>query len=99
MSETYYKIKRAGNQPKTTWIGSASCSRKFDPEQDTFIVSEQELGICIHNGNFKLVGPAPENEILSPVTQPESAPELEPEPESVEEEESEPEQNEETEEE
>ena len=88
MSETYYKIKRAGGQPATTWIGSTNCSRVFDPEQETFIVTERELGICINNGNFKLMGPAPANEIPPQATQP--SPILEPEP-VVEETEEEPE--------
>ena len=83
MSETYYKIRRAGGKPATTWIGSTSCSRVFDPEQDTFIVSEAELGICIHNGNFKLEGPAPADEIPPQPTQPPPEPVVEEEPEPI----------------
>jgi len=58
----------------------------FDPEQDTFIVTERELSICINNGNFKLLGPAPANEIPPQATQPqpiEATPEPEPEPVSA----------------
>lgn len=58
MSETLYKIKRSGGMEPTTWIGATGCRREFDPEVDTFIVNEVELGICLHNGNFKLLGPA-----------------------------------------
>jgi len=82
MSETYYKIRRSANQPKTTWIGSAPLSRVFDEDQDTFIVTEAELGVCIHNGNFKLEGPAPASEIPPQPTQPPPEPELEPEAEA-----------------
>ncbi len=77
MNELYYKIKRAADRPATTWIGSTGCKRVFDSNQDTFIVNEIELGICLHHGNFKLVGPAPASEIPSqptpiPVSEPES---------------------------
>lgn len=65
MSETFYKIKRSEGKPKTNWIGSTGCKRKFNESEDTFIVNERELGICIHNGNFELVGPAPSSEVPS----------------------------------
>jgi hypothetical protein len=58
MNETLYKIKRSGGMESTTWIGATGCKRKFDPEVDVFIVNEIELGICLHHGNFKLLGPA-----------------------------------------
>ncbi len=83
MSETLYKIKRSGGQEPTTWIGAAGCKRKFDPEVDVFIVNEIELGICLHHGNFKLLGPADATD----TREPESTPELISVPALVEEEE------------
>ena len=63
MDKLFYKIKRSADKPATTWIGATGCKRVFDPGQDEFIVNDVELGICLHNGNFVLVGPAPKNEI------------------------------------
>ena len=63
MDKLFYKIKRSAGKPATTWIGATGCKRVFDSEQDEFIVNEVELGICLHNGNFVLVGPAPASEI------------------------------------
>jgi len=71
MSETLYKIKRSGGQEPTTWIGAAGCKRKFDPEVDVFIVNEVELGICLHHGNFKLLGPADATDAREPESTPE----------------------------
>lgn len=58
MSELYYRIKRTESLPSTTWIGATGCKRKFDPNEKEFIVNETELAICLHHGNFKLMGPA-----------------------------------------
>lgn len=65
MDKLFYKIKRSANKDATTWIGATGCKREFDPGQDEFIVNDVELGICLHNGNFVLVGPAPSSEIPS----------------------------------
>lgn len=61
--EKYYKIKRVDGQSRTTWLSAAGIARVFDEGQETFIVSEIELPTCLHNGNFKLMGPAPASEI------------------------------------
>ena len=85
MSDTYYKIRRSGGMDPTTWIGSGPISRLFDPEQMEFIVSEAELGVCLHHGNFKLVGPAPVGEVPpQPVPAPVPEPEVEEEMAAVE---------------
>ena len=91
MSTLHYRIKRAGGLPPTTWIGATGCKRKFDPNEEEFIVNETELAICLHHGNFKLVGPASTDEAPKEESESASITEAEPiaetnkEPESEEE--------------
>ena len=66
MSETFYEIRRSGDMDKTTWIGTTGLSREFPEDEDSFIVSEAELGICLHHGNFKLFGPASRENVPAP---------------------------------
>lgn len=73
MSKLHYRIKRTDGLPPTTWIGATGCKRKFDPNEEEFIVNETELAICLNHGNFKLVGPASTDEVL-PVAEVEAAP-------------------------